>query len=321
MKRASAVAMCASLIPQIAALAASSRPAATTAPGAAPAGGDPAATRPAASRPASKGPIPPPRRDIPGRRVTLSLGTLYVPDYFNASPTDGVDIIVWFLGASWCAEQTFYDSHRNAILITVNAKDLAAAFRRPEALKRLLDEAGAQLKGDAAAAPPIRKLCLASFSGGYVAVREILKQPEFREMITDVVLADSLYAPRIAGKPNDLDPAAMAPFLDYARRAAAGECTLWFSHLYPPEQQYRNNTTTLAASCLIDRLGVERKPATSRNSRGAQLLYRADLKGFHVLGYAGMTTQDHFEHFYAAADLLSRTSLAPARGDTCTASP
>lgn len=68
----------------------------------------------------------------------------------------------------------------------------------------------------------------------------------------------------------------------------------------------------LAARYLIDRVDAQSRPASGRNSRGAELLYRADRGGFHVLGYAGMTTQDHFEHFYAAADLLRQTSLPAA---------
>jgi hypothetical protein len=105
----------------------------------------------------------------------------------------------------------------------------------------------------------------------------------------------------------------MAPFLDYARRAANGQCVFLYSHLYPPEEQHRGNTTTLTASYLIDELDVPRREAATRNSRGEQLLYRADRNGFHVFGYAGMTTQDHFEHFYAASDLLKLTSLDDAQ--------
>ncbi|MGI8906126.1 MAG: hypothetical protein ACR2IE_06515 [Candidatus Sumerlaeaceae bacterium] len=58
---------------------------------------------------------------------------------------------------------------------------------------------------------------------------------------------------------------------------------------------------------------VVREAASGHNSRGAKLLYRADRNGFHVLGYSGMTTQDHFEHFYAIGDLWKLTSLTHAR--------
>ncbi len=256
--------------------------------------------------------MPPPRRDVPGRRGTLSGGAIYVPDFFDASLGEGTEVVIWFLGATWCAEQTFYDAHKNAVLIVAGGKDLAVAFKDPAAMGRLLSDASAWLRREGIATRPVQRLCLASFSGGFSGVREILRQPASAARITDIVLADSLYAPRVPGHENRLDPEAMRPFLDYAKRAAGGECTLWFSHLYPPEERYRSNTTTLAASFLIDQLALARTPAETKNSRGARLLYRADKKGLHVLGYAGMTNQDHFDHFYAAGDLLRETSLTAA---------
>jgi hypothetical protein len=143
-------------------------------------------------------------------------------------------------------------------------------------------------------------------------LRAILRQPELAERVTDVVLADSLYAPRVPGKTNELDPAAMAPFLDFARRASEGKAGFWFSQLFPPEEKYRDNTTTLAAYYLTDHLGVKRRAAEGRSSRGTPILYRADKGNFHVLGYAGMTNQDHFDHFYGISDLLRETSLEEA---------
>jgi hypothetical protein len=58
---------------------------------------------------------------------------------------------------------------------------------------------------------------------------------------------------------------------------------------------------------------VAREAASGqKNSRGATLLYRADKGNLHVLGYAGMTNHDPFEHFYSAADTLKTASLADA---------
>jgi hypothetical protein len=251
--------------------------------------------------------VPPPRRDVPGKRTTLKCGELFVPDFF-APAEDGTDVVLWFLGASWCAQQVFYDAHKNAVLMSSNAATLKKGFAADADLQDVLDEIEANLGGR-----KIHRICLASFSGGYTAVRDILRLGKFSELIGDVVLADSLYAPKVAGSKDQLEPAAMEPFLNYARRAADGQGVFLFSHLFPPEEQYRGNTTTLAASYLIDHLGVPRQSASGTNSRGARLLYRADRKQFHVLGYAGMTNQDHFEHFYSAADLLRQTSLKDAR--------
>src|SRR5262249_5975548 len=107
-------------------------------------------------------------------------------------------------------------------------------------------------------------------------------------------------------KKDQLDPEAMKPFVDFAQRAAEGKATFLFSQLYPPQEQYRSNTTTLAASFLVDALKLERTPGA------AKILYRAERQNCHILGVDGMTNQDHFDHFYHAADLLKLTSLPDA---------
>jgi len=259
-------------------------------------------------------PIPPPKRDVPGKRFTLSVGQLYVPDFFDPSLTEKTEVVIFFHGAAWCSEQNFYDSRKNAILVSISSKNYSELFVDANSFSKLIEEITKTLTNEGITSKPIGKICLASFSGGYVAVREILKYKEFQNLITDVVLADSLYASRLEGKPNTIDPEAMKPFLEYAQRAASGECTFWFSQLYPPKKKHRNNTTTLTAFYLIEKIGAERTyPKSAYSSRKAKILYRADKGNFHILGYSGMTIQDHFEHFYGISDLYKETSLTPAR--------
>ena len=172
---------------------------------------------------------------------------------------------------------------------------------------------GLKKKGVAGGEKPIGKICLASFSGGYTAVRQILTFDDVMTHVSDIVLCDSLYAKRIAGDTSDLDDLQLQPFLDYARRTAAGEKNLFFSQLYPPEERYRGNTTTQTAEYLIDHVGAKKVPANGKTSRGTPIVYRAEMNGFHVYGYAGMTNQDHFDHLFAMHDLMKQTSLADAK--------
>jgi hypothetical protein len=253
---------------------------------------------------------PPPRRDVPGTRTTLSVGELFVPDFADGNRADDkLDLVIWFHGAAWCAEQVFYDAHKNAGILVVNAATWKAGFADAAAFDALIAQVEKSL------GCPVGRICLTSFSGGYTAVRDLLRHEKVIDRISDVVLLDSLYAPRIGEKQDRLDPAAMEPFVTFARRAAAdgADKQLIFTQLYPPLEEHRGNTTTLAAIYLIDAVGAERKAASGENSRGTQtLLYRADKQNFHAFGYAGMTNQDHFEHFYSAADVLKLTSLAAA---------
>ena len=263
--------------------------------------------------------LPPPRENLPGKHITLSIGELFIPDFFRPT-TNGLDVVIFFHGAAWCAEKNFYAARKNAVLLSVNQKTMSAVSEKKIKINELVAPILGALGSNGVAALKeradgtsallsINRICLASFSGGYVAPRAILSRTNLADKISDVVLADSLYAPRLKNATNQLDPTAMKPFLDYARRAANGEGHFFFSQLFPPEEIYRDNTTTLAANYLIEKLKVKRQPGQTRNSRGVRILYRADQRNFHVLGYAGMVNQDHFEHFYGLSDLLRETSL------------
>src|SRR5262245_48625524 len=73
--------------------------------------------------------VPPPRRDVPGKRIELKSGELFVPDFFRAG--EQADVAIWFLGAAWCAEQVFYDAHKNAVLLVTNAQTLKGGLGQP----------------------------------------------------------------------------------------------------------------------------------------------------------------------------------------------
>lgn len=260
-----------------------------------------------------KGPIAPPRRDVPGRIIKGELGQLYIPDFVDLEMKDTIDVLIYFHGAAWCIEQNFYDAKKNAVLFSVASKEYWDTFRDPKGIMNIIDEIKSLLKENGISEKPLGNVALASFSGGYVAVREILRHPQYLNKFSDIILADSLYG-KMEGV-DKMDPFAMEPFIAYARMAVEGKCSLFFSHLYPPDDQaqYRTNTTTLAAGELIETFGLEPLPDGTKTSRGSLIIYRAEKNGLHIYGYAGMTTQDHFEHFYAICDLIRKTSFMDAK--------
>src|SRR5687768_4155791 len=88
---------------------------------------------------------PPLRRDVPGHRIQLTRGALFVPDFFSADPPKA-EVYVWFLGAAWCAEQVFYDAKQNAVLLVTNAATLKKGFPAPAEFLDLLEEVGVALR-------------------------------------------------------------------------------------------------------------------------------------------------------------------------------
>ena len=256
--------------------------------------------------------VPPERRNVPGQRLTLTLGDLYIPDHFRASADGSVNLVIFFHGAAWVAEQSFYSARLNSALYSISMKSYQEAFEKKESFRDLLNEVKEALeKNLLLRTARINRICLASFSGGYVAIREILKNRDSYARITDLVLADSLYCayedPQTRSR---LRVEQLTTFLSFARDASMGKKRMWFTHLYPPEQKYRDNTTTRTASYLIDQLKGARVEQNETNRLGMVLLYSCDVGDFHVRGYSGMTHQDHFNHFYNLTEYLARISFA-----------
>jgi hypothetical protein len=255
--------------------------------------------------------IQPKKREVPGQRFAIGDGEMFVPDFF--SPGEKTDVVLWFLGAPWVVEQEFYDAHKNAVLLVANDQLVKSNFPGPRHFSNLISNIQTALKKKSITDKPIGKVVICSFSGGYTVVRQLLTFEEIVPLISDVVLCDSLYANHTQGPESDIDDIHIGPFLAFARRAAAGEKTFLFSQLYPPEEKYRNNTTTLTAMYLIEHVGAKKVECKDKTSFGTPILYRADMNGFHVFGYAGMTNQDHFNHLYGMHDLFKLTSLKDAK--------
>lgn len=253
--------------------------------------------------------LPPVRRNVPGLRFSLSTGELYIPDFFKADSDGKFDLAVFFHGAAWCSEQGFYDARKNAVLVSISLKSYEEAFQDTTRFQKILDEVTLTLETtNTISHPRIGKICLSSFSGGYSAVRAILKVPMYYDRVTDLVLADSLYCGTDAtGK--FLDDKQMAPYLRFARDAASGKKTMWFTQLYPPEEQYRDNNTTHTAAYLMEHLNGNRVSQNQTNPLGMQLLYSCDTGNFHIRGYAGMANQDHFNHFYNIGEYFGKMSF------------
>lgn len=127
-------------------------------------------------------------------------------------------------------------------------------------------------------------VALSAWSAGYMGILAMLAQPEAKD-VDAIVLIDGMHGPRDA-----LDRQ-LAPFVDYARRAAAGERFLFVTHssIDPPDFA----STTESAHHLISALG-SRPRAVRRNDRyGLELIEFFTQRDFHVRGYAGNDKADH----------------------------
>jgi hypothetical protein len=152
----------------------------------------------------------------------------------------------------------------------------------------------------------VRAVDVSSFSAGYGAVREIVKWPEYRQIIRRIVLCDSMYGSFAAGSTTRPAAEHVAPWVEFAKMAARGEKTFVLTHSQVPTATYAS--TAQCAAALIEAIGAA-KVIVTRGSIAATLdpefplLTRTDVGHFHVWGYDGADAQAHLTHVRHLADV------------------
>jgi hypothetical protein len=245
-----------------------------------------------------------------GRRVALSLGTLYVPPTFR--PGDRTVLIVHFHGAPWLMEHHVKTRLPRAALVTVQigagSRVYADAFEKEGLLMGLIEEARTHASAITAAEVRFDLVALTAFSAGYGAVRSILAHPREYASVDAVLLADGLHAsyaseatgPRVADLP--VEEAGLAPFITFARDAAAGRKRMLVTHseIFPGTFA----STTETADVLLRHLDLQRRRVLKDGPIGMQNLSDARRGTFVLLGFAGNSAPDHVDHLYAIGDFL-----------------
>ena len=250
---------------------------------------------------------------IPGfSEIALATGKLFVPS--NWPPrTNRSDLLVFFHGSPpvVCSNLTW--SGKLAPVVVVNFAGLSAAyagpFRDTNRFGAMLREARLKLDERAGQSLETGRLAVASFSAGFGAVREILRQPEYFQQITDLVLADTLYAGFATNTGRRVVmPAHIEEFVRFARRAASGEALMVLTHSQLVPGGYASTVET--ADAILDALGLRRETASGTDATAMTLLSTAKKGGFVLRSYEGTTGQDHMNHLRRVGLALGDTSLA-----------
>ena len=141
---------------------------------------------------------------------------------------------------------------------------------------------------------PWGRIWLSSFSAGYGAVREILKDPTQFKRIEAIVAADSIYASLEEDLPGRRPRGTqMRDFRRFATLAAAGQRTFVVTHS-AVETPYASTVDT--ANDLLRVVGIEREQVEEGRPLPLQLVTQARRGNFYVFGYAGDQGEDHLEH-------------------------
>jgi len=254
----------------------------------------------------------PVRASPAGKILPLSRGELFLPEGLEARE-GRVDLLVHFHGAPRVVREGAVEAGWKGAVLAFSLKGLSGvyqeAFRDREAFPRSVDEARDALRAEVRGAEWGR-IVLSSFSAGYAAIREILRDPAWADRVDAVVLADSLHASyETSGRPEARQ---MEPFRAFAGRAARGEKILWSTHSAIVPEGYASTTET--SEDLISAAAARRVAVRETNDLGMVLTSRADRGGFHVLGFEGADGPSHMLHLRFLGELFAKVAESvPAR--------
>lgn len=263
--------------------------------------------------------IAPPTTEPVGDQVDLVDGEfkarLYLPSGYVIPESRKVQLCVHFHGAAWFIIDEHLRRGLKVPLLVVNLGEGSSRYAMPfqdvDRFRKMLDAAADAISLRVDGKPfTIESVDITSFSAGYGAVREIVKDDHNLALIRRIVLCDSLYA---GWDPATTQPGAtsrpalenMQPFEKYVRLAAAGEKTFVLVHSSVPTPYANTAATAKWLAELVDapRIEIASGSTPASSDKDFPLLYRADLGHLHLWGYGGEDAQAHMTHVRHLADV------------------
>lgn len=258
-------------------------------------------------RPITKPAMPP-----SGQQVELEKGyTLFVPQEWTASRHSACVLTIHFHTEPWFAIEEHMRRGLREPLLVVMLGQGSTVYRVPfedrSWLAKLVSRVETQLQ------TKVKAVDVSSFSAGYGAVREIVKSPEYRQLIRRIVLCDSMYGSFAPGSTTRPASEHVAPWVEFAKMAARGEKTFVLTHSQVPTTNYASSGQCAAA--LIEAVGaakviVPRGTIPATLDPEYPLLARTDVGHFHVWGYDGADAQAHLTHVRHLADVWKALDAA-----------
>lgn len=241
----------------------------------------------------------------------MSMGQVLLPHQGGISKTGQFDVVIHFHGHEPIRKE-FVKTARGIVLVGIDlgigSGAYQNAFSSPSAFTSLLTSIeGAVARHAGRPSAKVRRLALASWSAGYGAIEQILRQP-IGKRVDSVVLLDSLHAGYVDEAAKTLKAEQLTPFVAFAKRAAARQTFMYLSHssIVPPGYA----STTEVADYVVRQLGGRPKKASRQDVLGLDMIDRFDKGNFHMRGYTGDDKPDHCAHIGLMMDII-RTHLEP----------
>lgn len=238
---------------------------------------------------------------------SVSLGQMIAPHKGGITKAGGFDLIVHFHGHEPIRKE-LVKTGKGVVLVGIDlgigSGAYSTAFASPHVFTNLIASVEAAMaKRSGKKKAFVRKLALSSWSAGYGAIEQILRQPAGRK-VDSLVLLDSLHAGYVDEQQKTLKTAQIEPFVAFAKRAAAGRAFMFMSHssIIPPGYA----STTEVASYVVHELRGKPRKAHERGVLGLEMIERFDRGGFHMRGYEGDDKPDHCAHIGLMKEIVGR---------------
>jgi hypothetical protein len=245
------------------------------------------------------------------RWSNTSIGQMIAPHKGGITKSGGFDVIVHFHGHEPVRKE-FVKSADGVVLVGIDlgigSGVYGSTFSAPNVFTNLLKSVESEMArrtGNENA--HVRKLALSSWSAGYGAVEQILRQPAGRK-VDAVVLLDSLHAGYVDEQAKTLKLPQIEPFIEFAKRSVGGDKLMFVSHssIIPPGYA----STSEVADFLVDQLRGKPRKTAREDVLGLDMYERYDRGGFHMRGYTGDDKPDHCAHIGLIRDVV-RVHLQP----------
>jgi hypothetical protein len=240
----------------------------------------------------------------------LTMGQALMPHKGGISKSGRFDLVIHFHGHEPIRKE-FVKSAKGVVLVGIDlgigSGAYQSAFSSPATFTNLLasiESAVGKHTGHKNAR--VRKLALSSWSAGYGAIEQILRQPAGKK-VDALILLDSVHAGYVDESAHKLKVEQLTPFIDFAKRAARKQTFMFLSHssIIPPGYA----STTEVADHVVHRLGGKPRKANRHDVLGLDMIDRYDKGNFHMRGYTGDDKPDHCAHIGLMADVV-RVHLA-----------
>lgn len=250
----------------------------------------------------------------------LRVGRIAIPQKGGHTEDFGYDVVVHFHGKT-AMSMTLAQVARGVAFVGIDLgngsgpySDAFASRAEWPLLRADIERALRAQSGSPDA--HIRHVALSAWSAGYGAVNEILKYHSGD--IDAVVLLDGLHAawdPRLGkgSRVQNVTAGPIAPTIEYARQAMAGEKLFIFTHSEIDPVAYPS--TSLTAQYLTAELGISASvlspEAASGKGKPFGLVGAVDVGGLHVWSYRGNDKPAHCTHL-THIDRAVRDIIEPA---------